>query len=66
MMSNTRELVDALIAGDSIAIENSFNAAMSDKISHALDAYRVQIAQNMFNQQEGEESTDDNAEQTEE
>lgn len=66
MMSSTRELVDALIAGDSIAIENSFNAAMSDKISHALDDYKIKVAQSMFNQQEDEESSDDNTEQTEE
>lgn len=66
MMSSTRELVDALIAGDSIAIENSFNAAMSDKISNALDDYRIKVAQSMFNQQEDEESSDDNTEQTEE
>ena len=26
----TRDLVDALISGDSIAIENTFNAAMSE------------------------------------
>lgn len=66
MMSNTRELVDALIAGDSVAIENTFNTAMSDKISQALDSYRVQLAQSMFNQQEDEDTTDDNTEQTEE
>jgi hypothetical protein len=44
----TRDLVDALISGDSIAIENTFNAAMSDKVSAALDSYRVQIATKMF------------------
>jgi len=66
MMSNTRELVDALIAGDSVAIENTFSAAMSDKVSQALDSYRIQLAQSMFNQQEDEDTTDDNTEQTEE
>jgi hypothetical protein len=45
---STRELVDALISGDSIAIENTFNAAMSDKVSAALDSYRVQVATKMF------------------
>lgn len=45
---STRELVDALISGDSIAIENTFNAAMSDKVSAALDSYRVQVATSMF------------------
>ena len=49
---STRELVDALIAGDSIAIETNFNSAMSEKISAALDDYRVRVAQNMFGVQE--------------
>jgi hypothetical protein len=48
----TRELVDALVAGDSIAIEDSFNTAMSQKISKALDDYRTQVAQQMFVKQE--------------
>lgn len=46
---STRELVDALISGNSIAIETTFNTAMSDKMSAALDDYRVKVAQNMFN-----------------
>ena len=54
----TRELVDALIAGDSIAIENTFNGAISQRVSSALDDYRVKVAQNMFNIQEPE--VDDN------
>lgn len=58
---STRELVDALIAGDSIAIEDTFGAAMSQKVSMALDDYRVQVAQRMFNAVEPElEPTDDN------
>lgn len=63
MMSNTRDLVDALISGDSIAIENSFNSVISDKVSTALDGYRVSVAQNMFNQPEDSEAiTDDQTE----
>jgi hypothetical protein len=54
----TRELVDALVAGDSIAIEDTFNTAMSQKVSAALDDYRVKVAQSMFNAQESE--VDDN------
>ena len=62
-MSNTRELVDALISGDSIAIENSFNTVMSDKVSQALDSYRINLSQQMFDQEESEENTHDNSEQ---
>ena len=59
-MSTTRELVDALVSGDSIAIENSFNSVMSNKVSQALDSYRIEVAAKMFDK---EESVDDNAEQ---
>lgn len=45
---STRDLIDALVSGDSIAIENNFSAVMTNKVSDALDDYRVQIAQNMF------------------
>lgn len=58
---STRDLVDALISGDSIAIENTFNAAMSDKVSAALDSYRVQVATKMFvKPEENIQQTDDN------
>ena len=58
---STRELVDALISGDTISIENSFNSAMSEKISAALDSYRVQVAQTMFAPEEQAiQQTDDN------
>jgi hypothetical protein len=45
---STRELVDALASGDSLAIETAFNSVMSNKVSTALDDYRIQVAQNMF------------------
>lgn len=47
-MDSTRNLVDALIDGNSIGIQNSFNAAIAEKIADALDDYRVQVAQSMF------------------
>jgi hypothetical protein len=59
---DTRELVNALASGDSIAIDNSFNSVMSQKISSALDNYRVQVAQNLFpeeQEQEQEEQEED-------
>lgn len=56
---STRELVDALIAGDSIGIEQSLNSTMSDKLSVALDDYRVQVAQSMFNEVEETPDSED-------
>lgn len=54
---STRDLIDALVSGDSIAIENNFNVVMSDKVSDSLDDYRIQVAHNMFNAKE--ESAED-------
>jgi len=60
---NTRELVDALASGDSIDIDNSFNSVMSQKISSALDNYRVQVAQNLFPKTEIEQEEDADTEE---
>ena len=49
---STRDLIDALVSGDSIAIENNFNSVMSDKVSDSLDDYKIQVAHSMFNTQE--------------
>ena len=46
---STRDLVDALISGDSIEIEHAFDATMAERMSSSLDTYRVQLAQSMFN-----------------
>jgi hypothetical protein len=54
---STRDLIDALVAGDSIAIENNFNAVMTDKISNELDDYRVYVAHNMFTPRSSEDVT---------
>lgn len=48
----TRELVDALISGDSVAIDTAFDTVMTQKVSSALDDLRVSVATNMFNPQE--------------
>lgn len=60
---STRELVDALALGDSIAIDNSFNNVISQKISSALDNYRVQVAQNLFPKTEVEQDEDADTEE---
>lgn len=57
-MMSTRDLVDALISGDSLAIENTFNDVMSAKVSSALDDYRIQVAQSMFAEPQ-EDSTEE-------
>ena len=48
MSQTTQDLVDAIISGDSVAIEDAFNATMADKISARLEDIRLDVAQNMF------------------
>lgn len=45
---STRDLINAIAAGDAIEIENAFNATMAEKISSALDDKRIEVAQNLF------------------
>lgn len=47
-MTTTRDLVDALIAGDSIGIEYTFNSVMNQKVSAELESAKSYVAQNMF------------------
>lgn len=51
----TRELVDALIAGNTLDIESTFDKAMSQKISDKLEDLRTHIAGNMFNQSQAQD-----------
>lgn len=48
MSQTTHDLVDAIISGDSVAIEDAFNATMADKISTRLEGMRLEVAQSMF------------------
>lgn len=53
MTQGVRDLVDAIVSGDSIAIENAFNAEMAERISTKLDDMRLDVAKNMFNEAYG-------------
>ena len=45
---STRDLINAIAAGDAIEIENTFNTAMAEKISAAIDSKRMDISQSLF------------------
>jgi hypothetical protein len=45
---STKDLINAIIAGDATEIENSFNDAMAEKISVRLDDMRQEVAASMF------------------
>ena len=54
MSEAIKNLVDAMISKDASSMENSFQAAMAEKISARLDDMRQDIAQNMFKSAEDE------------
>lgn len=56
---NTVELVAAAIAGDKEGVLNSFNAAMADKVTDALELKKVELASNLMNSEDSEETTDE-------
>ncbi len=47
-MSSTKNLINAIAAGDAVGIESTFNTAMAEKIAVQLDVMRQNVAQNMF------------------
>lgn len=62
---SSRDLVNAIVAGDAIEIENAFNSTMAEKISSRLDDMRQEVAQTMFASQE-ESVVEEEVELTEE
>ena len=48
MTQGILELIQAIDSGDSIAIDDAFNAEMASRISAKLDDMRIEVAQNMF------------------
>ena len=47
---STRDLIDAIASGDSVAIEQAFEGAMASRIADRLDTMRQDVAKNMFNE----------------
>jgi hypothetical protein len=45
---STRDLIDAIQAGDSTKVDDTFNSIMVQKVSERLDAMRDDLSQNMF------------------
>lgn len=45
---STRDLIDAIQSGDSIAVQSAFEASMAERVASRLDTMRQEVAQNMF------------------
>lgn len=58
-MTGVRDLVDALISGDTLEIDSTFNNVMTSKISAAIDDYKIAVAHDMFNTNEQQDLVDD-------
>jgi hypothetical protein len=54
MTDTTRDLIQAIAAGDATNTQNAFNLTMADKISTQLETLRADVAKNMFNTPESE------------
>lgn len=52
---STRDLINAIAAGDAIEIENAFNSVLAEKVSARIDDMRIDVAQNLFAEQQTEE-----------
>jgi hypothetical protein len=57
-MNTTLDLINAIDSGDTVDIEKSFEAIMSDKVSTKIDSLRQEIAQNMFKSKDVEEASE--------
>jgi hypothetical protein len=62
---STRELIDAIEAGEATAIDNAFNSIMAAKVSEKIDAMRTDMAQSMFASQEEVSDEEQEVEQEE-
>jgi 5'-3' exonuclease len=47
---STRDLIDAIEAGDASAIQQNFEEELASRIADRLDAMRQEVAKNMFNE----------------
>lgn len=61
---STKDLINAIAAGDAVEIENAFNSTMAEKISSRIDDMRISVAQNLFSKDEA--SIEEEVELTEE
>jgi len=55
---STRDLIDAITAGDSAAIQTEFEQAMATRIADRIDVMRQEVAKSMFNEQSVDEVVD--------
>jgi Ran GTPase-activating protein (RanGAP) involved in mRNA processing and transport len=60
-----RQLIDAIDSGKTLDIEAAFEGIMADKVATKLDAFRQEVAKNMFASQVDEAKEKDDEEKDE-
>jgi hypothetical protein len=72
MTQGVKDLISAIAAGDSVAIDAAWNAEMANRISTKLDDMRVSVGKGMFateqtvDEQEPESTEVESTEETQE
>jgi hypothetical protein len=56
--SHVQDLLNAALDGDFVSAEDAFTAALGSKMQDALDQYKVNLAQSIYNQETDEDETD--------
>lgn len=56
-MSDTKSLIDAISTGKSTDIEATFSEVFATKVSTAIDAFRSEVASNLFAKPEQQQET---------
>jgi hypothetical protein len=64
-MTQSRQFIDQLAAGDSSAAKDTIENALSTKAFEALDAYKKEISQSIFGGKQEEVETETEVQETE-
>lgn len=60
MSDHVKNLIDVIATGDLVAAKAEFEAALSDKMTDALDSRRIEIANSIYNRTDAaDDSLDD-------
>ena len=55
---STRELIDAIVSGDSQNVQSTFESEMMSRVAARMDVVRQNVAQNMFKTEQVTEAAD--------
>ena len=64
-IENTKSMIDALDAGDTVSAEKEFKAALADKVGSELDTKRKDLAGTITTKEPEEKTDGDNTQSTE-